>query len=97
MGERVGVPIEGVWHVEHVGDARVHALFGTTVVPTPFPVDAISGPELCASLGLWDWFESYAAWRAEVERAGGPEAAMALRGDDRHAAPAVVALVYSAV
>jgi hypothetical protein len=80
MGERVGVPIEGRWHVEYVGDHRVHALFGTTVVPSAFPVDAITGLALCATLGLSDWFDTYAEWRAEVERAGGQAATMALRG-----------------
>lgn len=78
MGERVGVPIEGVWHVEHVGDTRVHAMFGTTVVPTVFTVDAMTGSELCGTLGLTDCFYTYAAWRADVERAGGRDAAMAL-------------------
>lgn len=67
--EIILVPHQGTWYAEMVGDEQVYALFGTTMLPTPFTTEAsvemvlveIEARNPGASV---DYVESVDEWRA---------------------------------
>lgn len=81
--EIILIPHRGTWYAEIVGDEEVYALWGTTVLPTPFTTAAsvetvFAEIEACNPGVSVDYVESVDEWRASFANPAAASVRMAV-------------------